>query len=234
MAVVCVAQSDTNRGFDRGIMKQTFIPKGQWLSGATFSYTEHQDDNYKFLVLKNMTTEGYTCKVTPFFGYFFANNVAAGLRFTYSRTYANLENIDIDFGDDLSFEIDDQYYLEHNFASTAFLRTYIPIGSSRIFGLFNEARLTYGYGQAKDTSGKGNDLTGTFQTINNLQVGIAPGMTAFITNFAAVEVSVGVLGFDFKWIDQKTDQIYDGSRTKSSGNFKIDLFSINLGMSFYF
>lgn len=37
-----------------------------------------------------------------------------------------------------------------------------------------------------------------------------------------------------KWTDQTTDQIDKGSRRSSSANFKIDLFSINLGMNFYF
>lgn len=58
-------------------------------------------------------------------------------------------------------------------------------------------------------------------------------MTAFITNWAAAEVSVGVMGFDFKWTDQKTNQVETGKRRVSSGNFKINLFSINLGMTFY-
>ena len=89
------------------------------------------------------------------------------------------------------------------------------------------------YGQGKDTSGKGNDMTGSYQTTHNLQIGIAPGLAAFVTNFAAVEVSVGVMGFDFKWIQQTRNQVETGHYNKSSGNFKIDLFSINIGMTFY-
>ena len=58
-------------------------------------------------------------------------------------------------------------------------------------------------------------------------------MTAFITDRSAVEVSVGVMGFSFKWIDQKTNQIEEGHQRVSSGNFKINLFSINIGMTFY-
>ena len=58
-------------------------------------------------------------------------------------------------------------------------------------------------------------------------------MTAFITDWSAVEVSVGVMGFDFKWIDQTTNQVETGSSRTSSGNFKINLFSINIGMTFY-
>lgn len=66
-----------------------------------------------------------------------------------------------------------------------------------------------------------------------MQIGFAPGMTAFITDWSAVEVSVGVMGFDFKWIDQRTNQVEVGSSRTSSGNFKINLFSINIGMTFY-
>ena len=177
---------------------------------------------------------GYTFRVSPFFGYFIRDNVALGGRFSYNRTYTDLGNISLDLDDDINFDISDLNYLEHIFSATGFVRTYMPIGSSKIFGLFNEARVTYGYGQGKNSSGTGADYTGTYQTIQNLQIGMAPGLTAFITNFAAVEVSIGVLGFNMKWTDQTTDQIEKGSRRSSSANFKIDLFSINLGMNFYF
>ena len=53
--------------YDRGIVMKTFIPKGQWMVGATFSYNEHVDQNFEFLsVLKDINSEGYSFKVTPF------------------------------------------------------------------------------------------------------------------------------------------------------------------------
>ena len=66
-----------------------------------------------------------------------------------------------------------------------------------------------------------------------MEIGFAPGLTAFVTDWSAVEVSVGVMGFDFKWVDQKTNQVEQGKRRVSSGDFKINLFSINIGMTFY-
>ena len=107
------------------------------------------------------------------------------------------------------------------------------IGKSKIFGLVNEVRLSYGYGTGKNSTGSGTEYDGSFQTVQNMMLGFAPGLTAFITNWSAVEVSVGVMGFDFKWIDQETNQIEEGQRRVSSGNFKINLFSINIGMTFY-
>jgi hypothetical protein len=50
---------------------------------------------------------------------------------------------------------------------------------------------------------------------------------------AAFEVSVGVLGFDTQKVKQVTNQV-EYSEMKSSGaNFKINLLSVNFGMSFY-
>lgn len=219
--------------FDRGIEQQTFIPKGQWVTGGNISYSQHSNDNYKFLVIENWDGKGYNFNVSPFVGYTFKNNLTAGARFTYSRNLLQVDNMDIELDDDLNFDLDNVYRLTHGFHGTAFLRTYINLGESKRFGLFNDVRLTIGGGQAKMISGSGRDLTGTFEKTVDLQIGVSPGLVAFINNFIAAEVSVGVLGFNFKWIDQTTDQIYTGSRRSSSGNFKINLFSISLGLAFY-
>jgi len=143
---------------DKLIPNHLTIPKGQWMVGSTFSYSEHEDDNYKFLVLEKIESTGYTFKVSPFFGYFIRDNVALGGRFSYNRTYTDLGNISLDLDDDINFDISDVNYLEHTFSATGFVRTYMPIGSSKIFGLFNEARVTYGYGQGKNSSGTDTEL----------------------------------------------------------------------------
>lgn len=217
---------------DREVQEAVFIPKGTWMAGGTVSYSENEQTNLNFLILKDLEGKGYNFSVSPYVGYFFRNNIAAGFRFAYNRNYLDLGNLDIDLGD-LQISFKDLYYLEHKYSASGFLRTYMPIGRSKIFGLFNEARLTYAYGQGKNSTGSGTEYDGTYQTVNTLQIGFAPGMTAFITDWSAVEVSVGVMGFDFNWTDQKTNQVEEGSRRTSSGDFKINLFSINIGMTFY-
>ena len=238
LLVVIVGSAEAQRGkraierIDRDVQKAVFIPKGTWMVGGSVSYSEHDESNLNFLIMKDVEGKGYNFSVSPYVGYFFRDNIAAGFRFTYNRDYLDLGNMDINLGD-ITLSFDDLYYLEHKYEATGFLRTYIPIGRSKIFGLFNEARLTYGYGKGKNSTGSGTTYDGTFQTVQNLQIGFAPGLTAFITNWSAVEVSVGVMGFDFKWIDQQSNQIEEGSMRTSSGNFKINLFSINIGMTFY-
>ena len=66
---------------DRGIQSSTFIPKGQWMVGGSFSYTESSSDDYKFLILKNVEGKNYSFSVSPSFGYFIRDNVAVGGRF---------------------------------------------------------------------------------------------------------------------------------------------------------
>lgn len=227
-------QAKKREHFDRGIKTSVFIPKGQWMVGGSFSYSESSSGDYKFLILKNVEGKSYTFSVSPSFAYFIRDNVAVGGRFSYTRDYIDIGNLDIDLSEDLSFSITNASLVEHMFYGTGFVRTYINLGDSRRFGLFNEARLTFGAGQGKTYSGKGETLDGVYETIKHLQVGIAPGMTAFITNNAAVEVSVGVMGFDSKWIEQDHNKVIEGSRRVTSAKFKIDLFSINLGMTYYF
>ena len=238
MLAVAVGSAEAQRGkraikrIDREVQETVFIPKGTWMAGGTVSYSEHDEGNLNFLIMKDLEGKGYDFSISPYVGYFFRNNVSAGFRFACRRDYLDLGNLDIDVGD-ITLAFDDLYYLEHKFESTAFLRTYIPIGRSKIFGLFNEARLTYGYGRGKNSTGSGSTYDGTFQTKHNFQIGFAPGLTAFITDWSAIEVSVGVMGYNFEWTKQQTNQVEEGSMRTSSGNFRINLFSINICMTFY-
>ena len=218
---------------NRGIRDKVFIPKGTWMAGGTVSYNDYNQDNYNLLVLKDVTGEGYRFKLSPYVGYFIKDNVAVGIRFQYSRTYLDYDNFNLDLGDDLNITLTDTYYLKHTYEIGGFLRTFMPVGNSKIFGFFNDTRLTYAHSTGKDSTGSGTEYDGTFATNNSIEIGIAPGLTAFITDWAAIEVSLNMMGFKFKWEDQKTNQVEDGSSNSFSGNFKINLFSINIGMTFY-
>ena len=234
LPLVAFSKTAKEAKYDRGIVMKTFIPKGQWMVGTTFSYSEHVDDNFEFLsVLKDINSEGYTFKVTPLVSYAIRNNISIGGRFAYSRSYTKLDNIDLSLGDDLSFQVEDYHDVSNTFSGAVFLRTYLNLGDSKRFGLFNEARLVYGYSKSTSSSDLGSGLTGVHQLKHNLNIGVAPGITCFVNDFTAVEASVAVAGLNFNWYDQKKDQVYDGKRTSSSANFKINLLSIDLGIVFY-
>ena len=125
---VCLATAaQAQLKFDREIQTGLFVPKGAWLVGTTLSYTELRSTDFKLLVLKDLNGDGYTFKISPFGGYFFADNVAAGLRLAYARSYINLDNLDLDLGDDLNFNVADQNFWDHSFMVSGFLRTYMGL-----------------------------------------------------------------------------------------------------------
>ena len=219
--------------FDRGIEKVTFVPSGQWFTGVSFSYFEHFNENYEILILDNWTGQGYTMSVQPTVGYMIKDNLGLGASFSYDRTLIQMDDLDISLGEDLDFSIADYHVIKHIYTGTIFLRTFINIGNSRRFGLFNDIKLQVGGGQAKITSGKGKELTGRYQDIFELGVVASPGLCAFINDFIAAEVSVGVLGFKYKDIKQLSNQVEDGHWRQSSADFRINILALNMGVVFY-
>ena len=221
--------------YDRGIEMKTFIPKGQWMVGATFSYNEHVDDNFEFMsVLKDITSDGYTFKVTPLVSYFVKDNISIGARFAYGRSITNLGNLSLELGDDLSFSVDNFKSVSNTYTGALFARMYLNLGDSKRFGLFSEGRVAYGYSESNSSSGTGTDLSGVYQLKHNLNIGFSPGITCFMDNHVAVEASVNVAGLNFNWYDQTRDQVEKGERHSSSASFKINLLSVDIGIVFFF
>ena len=91
----------------------------------------------------------------------------------------------------------------HTVSGSFFVRTYLNLGDSKRFGLFNEARVTYGYGQSNVEDGTGDELKGTHQIKQNLNFGVAPGITCFINDYVAVEAAIDVLGWTSNGMTRK-------------------------------
>ncbi|WP_157491282.1 hypothetical protein [Flammeovirga sp. SJP92] len=221
--------------FKRDIKKTTFIPKGQWLVGTTFKYKESSTENFKFLMMEDWTGNGYNFDVSPFVAYFLRDDFAVGARFTYTRNFSKVDDMKIKIDDDVSFTIQGQEEIAHTFYSTVFMRHYLTLGNSKRFALFNEIGISYGYGESKSmTHGETPaDTKGTYSIINEFNIGVSPGMVAFINDNVALEVMIGIMGFSNKWVQQIENQVEEGWRRTSNANFNIDIFSLNIGLAFY-
>lgn len=167
------------------------------------------------------------------FAYAIKDNMALGARVGYNRQLLKINNADLNLGEELNLGVSDYYSLKHTTTGSAIYRYYITLGQSKRFALFNEMQLSYGYGQSKLVDSSGDAVTGTYETTNDFAIGCSPGLVAFINNSIAVEVNVGVLGFNYTHTKQVTDQVYVGYRRSSQMNFKINIFSIALGIAFY-
>lgn len=220
----------------RDATKALFIPKGQWMLGGQVGWNQWNNDNLNYILLNNFNFEGHSFTAGPYLGYFFAKNMSVGCRFSYKRNYINMDEVGLGMGDGLSLSLKDFYNLQHSYKSSLFLRSYIPIGESKIFGLFGEFQLNYTFSEGKNTMGKDEQMTGVYENNHSLGLGLGGGLVVFLTDFAAAEVMLNVGGYDFKWGYQSIkdlDAINKGNLNSSGGNFKIDLFSIKFGMTFY-
>ena len=242
LIIVCLAllsgmfnsvAAQSSEGFSRGIQNSVFVPKGQWIVGGSFSYSETSASDYELLIVEDIDGSNYSFKVSPYAGYFFKDNLCIGGRFGYSRTMTKLNSTSINLTDDLNFSINNFYNLKHIYTGAVFFRNYIALGQSKRFAIFNEVRLSAGGGQSKTISGEGDNVSGSYQDIFELELGVIPGITAFISDNVAVEASVNVLGLSYNKYDQTRDQVYKGSLESTGVNFKVDILSINIGVSFY-
>ena len=225
--------------FDRGITMSTsvFIPKGTFGTGLTFSYNTmdlgklEDDPGYSLLSLvTGIKGDMYSFGIAPNVSYFLLDNLAVGLRFDYKRSKVDLGNAALSLGDMLSLGVSDYHYLSHNLGGALTCRYYIPFGNSKRFAMFAEGRLTGGYGQSVIYRKDQDDKFGTYQNSGNFSLDVVPGLTAFMTNNVALEVSIGVLGLKYKRVEQVTNQVETSVMTSSGANFKLDLFSVNMGM----
>ena len=211
-----------------------FVPRGQWIFGGTASYSTHSNETYRFLVVEGIESKGYTFKVSPMIAYALRDNMAIGGRFIYSRSLLKLDKADLNLGgedSDLNFEVNDYYSLRHSYSVAVIWRQYIPLGRNKRFALFNEMSLAAGGTQARFAND--SPVKGTYETGYTLSLGISPGIVAFATNNMAVEVNVGVMGISYTHTKQVHNQVSVGKRNTSMMNFKVNIFSIGLGMAFY-
>lgn len=219
--------------FKRGLEQISFVPKGQWIGGVSVSYSQSDFENYQFLIVENLNSDTYTFKVSPMVMFCFKDNLAAGGRLSYSRSRTRLDGASLVLGADTSYDVDNLYSISHNYHGTAMFRNYISLGKSMRFGFFNEVDLSLGGGQSKLVNGTGDELTGTYERNFNLNIGLTPGIIMFLSNYSAIEVSIGVLGFNYTHTHSISDQIYQAERNRKSANFRINLFSVQFGVAFY-
>ena len=77
------------------------------------------------------------------------------------------------------------------------------------------------------------DKNGTYQDIYDFEIGVVPGICAFVTNEVALEISVGLVGLNYNKVVQQTDNVGQSVMENSGANFRINTLNLNLGISVY-
>ncbi|MGM9735559.1 MAG: hypothetical protein ACI3ZL_04035 [Candidatus Cryptobacteroides sp.] len=221
--------------YDRGyenVAPVRFVPKGSFMVGGSARFTGHRMDDYSFLVVEGIDSKGYTISFKPTFLYMVADNVAVGASFSYGRTLLDMESADLSISQ-ITMSVDDYYRLAQTFTGALVFRPFIPLGRTGRFALFAQVELGYSNTLINNTVEISSGTKGTFTARNKMLVGINPGLTAFLSNHFAMELSVGILGFNYTWISQIHNQVEQGTSSLSNASFMLNLASVSVGLSYY-
>lgn len=86
-AILCILAIPSDmfaqKQFKRDLEQISFIPKGQWITGVSVSYSQSKEDNYQFLIVEGIDGNAYNFKISPMAMYCFKDNLVAGARLGY-------------------------------------------------------------------------------------------------------------------------------------------------------
>lgn len=217
--------------YDRGLFNYLYVPKGRWAFGLTASYGEISTEDVQILsLLTNIDLGGKAYSIKPAIAYFFRNNQSIGLRFNYSHGKADLNNLSMDFDEDLNFSIKDVSYYNNNYTASVFYRNYIGFNKAKIFSIFNEVELAFGAGTSSFRRLYNDEPKVTRTVSTKASLNFSPGVCVFLQDYIAFNVSFGVFGLHLTNEKQTTNGEPDGNRFTSGANFRFNIFNINFGL----
>lgn len=219
------------RGYD-AVPSSAFIEKGAWSVGGSARYSQHVNSDHSLLVISNIDSEGYSVSARPRVMYSFKDNLALGLKLSYDRSMLDLTSADLAMAQ-IEMNAADCYQTQHKFAAYGVFRTYIPLGNSKRVAMFADIQFGGSYKQGKAFNAGGDEVYGFYNQSYAIEVGVDPGIIAFLTDRLAVEMNVGILGVNYTWTDQIRNQVYYGKTSSASAGFMVNLLSLGVGISYY-
>lgn len=218
--------------YDRGLFNYLIIPKGQWSFGLTASYGEFNTDDIELLsILKDFDIKVKIYSIKPSISFFFKSNQSLGLKFNYSRSFVDLNNMTFDFDDDLNFSLKDVSYYSQSYTTSINYRNYVGLGAEKRFAIFNEIDLGFGAGSSRFKRIYNGEPRDTRTNSTEVSLNFSPGLCVFIMDYISFNVSFGVFGLHMRSEKQITDGVEEGSRFTSGANFRFNIFNINFGMA---
>lgn len=232
---------ESDKKFDRGLGDATsvFVPKGMMTAGTSISYNHYSAGNgdigYELLsLLTGLEGSFSTVKISPAAFYFISNNTAVGARFGYSYTAMDIDSASISLDSDNEFDLSNHYAKNQSYSGQLAFRNYLPLFGSRVFAVFNEIRLGGTKSQSKSYQMDDGEKNGTFSDSYALNIGVYPGITAFMTNSLSFEIALSVLTCNYSYTKQKKNQVYTSSLSHFGTSFKPNLLGLSFSIMYYF
>ncbi len=226
-----------SRRIDRGINSplNRFGYQGEMMMGLTASYGTMSAEETDLLVyLADINLDCAVTTVKPYFGYFYRDNRCVGIRLGYQYTNGDLDNLDLDLGDqnDIELNISGMEMRNNSYSVALFHRAYVALDRRGQFGLFAEVEGSAMFGESEFVNNAGNDVRYTRSENMRFKLSFNPGMAVYIFPSVCATVSIGLGGLQYASVDQ-FDELDNkvGTRRAAKMLFKLQLANINFGVN---
>lgn len=204
------------------------LKQGTRFLGASVSLKSRESENPSDIFQEIASVDQTTYKINAYGGYFIRDLWALGA----SLNYNSMEKDSGFSGDGDKSRIE---YLNRFTSLGVLMRNYLPIDSSGRFSLFVETSLDVGYGKEVIQTTLADDINRKVTHFYICDVGVTPGIMAFIDNGVGIEASVNIMGLTSRWGDFDFN---DGERTGDSSSvdldFTVKLLTLYIGITYYF
>ncbi|MBE0639378.1 MAG: DUF481 domain-containing protein [Bacteroidales bacterium] len=210
-----------NDGFNPFKKKNIYI-------GLSFSLQDLQQENTTGFFQNVVDGQSLDYNLELKSGYYISDYTMVGFNFSYEHD--KFEGTVFRDPDTLQSNS-----MSRSFDFTPNIRPSFPLTKNERLSFFVETGLTFGYTSALTRNVKKDDEVNTQYTEGfHFRAGISPGITFFAMESFAFQVQLNLIGYDLAVLQQSTNNGPESRRVDQKVDAKIDLLSLNLGLSYYF
>lgn len=227
------------RTVDRGLgdPKSVYIEKGSWQIGFSGGYRTYGAEGLNgsagtsfYGIVKDLSGQAAMGSVSASGAWFFANNMAVGVRFGYEQS-----NVDIDSGSILAFvALQNRHIDAMHYTGDLFCRAYIPLFNSKIFAIYGEGSLGGKRGYSKDYEETDRGKLGTYSDDFSFAFKMSSGLSVFVNDFCAISFTLPFLQIGKTWSNEIKEGEPSSKRSQVIANYKPDFLGLSIGVSYNF
>lgn len=227
------------RKVDRGLgdPKTVYIEKGTWQLGVSGSYKTYGAEGLGetagtslYGIVKDLSGQATMGNFSASGAWFFANNMAVGVRFGYEQL-----NVDIDNGSILSFvALQNRHIDAMHLTGDIFCRAYIPLFDSKIFAIYGEGCLGGKRGYSKDYEETDRGKLGTYSDDFSFAFKMCSGLSVFVNDFCAISFTLPFLQIGKTWSNEIKEGEPSSKRSQVIADYKLDFLGLSIGVSYNF
>lgn len=234
-AAVSMQARTTDRGL--GNLSTVYIGKGTWQVGFSGGYNVYNAEGLDgetgtslFGLVEDLNGKARLGSASASLAWFFADNFSVGARFSYDK-----KQIDVNDATVLSLlPFQNKHVTSMQMSASLSCRGYIPLFDSRIFAVFGEASLNGKRGYSMDYQETDRGKYGTYGDDFSLSLGLYSGISLFLNDLIAIEISIPFLEGGYSWSDLLKGGELRSSQSHGFASYKPDFLGIRIGVTFNF